>query len=102
VAVVTLTDSEVGEAAARGALDAEGLLGAQPGQLPPHRLLCCSTAVGKLSIIRQLEADIHIEADLQTATELHRLKAKIVYVPTKTGAEAPSQLNVIGGLDAIV
>ena len=35
--VVAHTDSEVGEAAVRGALDAVDLLGPGAGQLPPHR-----------------------------------------------------------------
>lgn len=53
--VVAHTDSEVGEAAVRGALDAADLLGPGPGQLPPHRSQRCRPSV--LFIWLQLRGD---------------------------------------------
>lgn len=58
--------SDVGEAVVRGALEAEGLLGAGPGQVSPHRLLLCGTQIGKVSVVRQLEPELHIDADAET------------------------------------
>jgi hypothetical protein len=42
-------EDDVGQAAVTGALEAAGLLGTQPGRIPPHRLLFCSTMEGKVS-----------------------------------------------------
>ena len=32
-------------------------------QVPAHRLLFCSTLQGKVSIVRQLEPELHIDGD---------------------------------------
>jgi hypothetical protein len=37
-------------------------------QLPPQRLLFCSTQPGKQSIVRQIEPDLHIDADIATVS----------------------------------
>lgn len=58
--------SDVGEATVRGALEHAGLLGPNHGQLPPHRLLFCGTREGKASMVRQLEPQLHIDADAET------------------------------------
>lgn len=56
------------------ALEAEGLLGCGKGQIPKHRLLCCSTQVGNIAIIRQLETSLHIESSRHVHKELARFK----------------------------
>ncbi len=37
VYVITHVEDDVGEATVRGALEAVGLVGSRPGQIPPHR-----------------------------------------------------------------
>ena len=34
--------------------------------MPAHRLLFCSTLEGKVSIVRQLEPELHIDGDPST------------------------------------
>ena len=58
---------DVGEATVRGALEAGGLVGQGPGQVPDHRLLFCSTLEGKVSLVRQLEPGLHIDGHARTA-----------------------------------
>ena len=36
------------------------------GQVPAHRVLFCSTLEGKVSIVRQLEPELHIDGHHQT------------------------------------
>lgn len=57
---------DIGEATVRGALEAGGLVGPSAGQIPPHRVLFCSTLEGKTSIVRQLEPELHIDGHPQT------------------------------------
>lgn len=59
-------ESDVGEAAVRGVLEGEGVCGTGKGQVPPHRVLFCGTAVGSTSMVRQLEPDLHIDGDAET------------------------------------
>lgn len=58
------------------ALEADGLLGQGAGQVPKHRVLTCSTEVGKVAIIRQLECSLHIENCKSVHDELARFKTK--------------------------
>ena len=57
---------DIGEATVRGALEAGALVGPAAGQIPPHRVLFCSTLDGKVSIVRQLEPDLHVDGHPQT------------------------------------
>ena len=57
---------DTGEATCRGALEAAGLVGSDKGQIPPQRLLFCSTLDGKASIVRQIEPSLHIDANAKT------------------------------------
>jgi len=65
-------EDDIGQAAVTGALEAAGLLGLGPAQLPPQRLLFCSTQAGKLSIVRQIEPELHMDGDAATVEELRR------------------------------
>jgi hypothetical protein len=62
------------------ALEADGLLGHGPGQVPKHRVLTCSTEVGKVAIVRQLECSLHIENCKSVYDELARFKTKQWFV----------------------
>jgi len=57
---------DMGEATCRGALEAGGLVGVGSGQIPPQRLLFCSSLEGKASIVRQLEPQLHIDGHSRT------------------------------------
>lgn len=60
------------EAVVCSSLELAGVVGDSPGQIPRHRLLVCSTVVGKVAIVRQLEAAQHVECDSTTHEELSR------------------------------
>ena len=59
---------DVGEATVRGALEDAGLVGNAEGQIKSHRLVFCSTLEGKVSIVRQLEPDLHIDGHPSTVS----------------------------------
>lgn len=81
---------DVGQAVVTGALEAAGLVGSQPGQLKPHRLLFCSTLDGKVSIVRQLEPDLHIDGSAKTIEDLKRFMPQLLHV-VQTGSVAAAQ-----------
>ena len=64
--LITHVVDDVGEATVQGALEDAGLIGFAPGQIKPHRMLFCSTLEGKVSIVRQLEPDLHIDGHPNT------------------------------------
>jgi hypothetical protein len=68
------------------ALEAAGVLGTGPGQIPKHRYLCCSTETGKIATIRQLEAALHVESQARVHAELSRFKIRqwLVGSPSET------------------
>ena len=66
VYLMTHVIDDVGEATVRGALEDAGLIGHNAGQIKPHRVLFCSTLEGKVSIVRQLEPDLHIDGHSTT------------------------------------
>ena len=47
--LITQVQDDIGQAVVLGALEAAGLLGTAPGQVPPHHVLFCSTLDGKVS-----------------------------------------------------
>ncbi|KAF5829924.1 hypothetical protein DUNSADRAFT_15304 [Dunaliella salina] len=78
---------DVGQAVITGALEAAGLIGPQPTQLPPQRLLFCSTHPGKQSMVRQIEPDLHVDSDARTVEDLRRFVPQLLWVGTE-GAPA--------------
>ena len=66
MSVILQVEDDTGEATCRGALEAGGLVGSAPGQIPSQRLLFCSTLDGKVSIVRQLEPQLHIDGHPKT------------------------------------
>jgi hypothetical protein len=60
------------EAIVLSSLEMAGVVGEAAGQIPRHRVLVCSTTIGKVAIVRQLEAAQHIECDAHVHDELSR------------------------------
>ena len=80
VFLVTHVIDDVGEATVRGALEDAGLVGSLEGQIRPHRLVFCSTLEGKVSIVRQLEPELHIDGHPSTVSSLQFLTASLCLV----------------------
>eukprot|EP01025_Chloroclados_australasicus_P029585 TRINITY_DN29598_c0_g1_i1.p1 TRINITY_DN29598_c0_g1~~TRINITY_DN29598_c0_g1_i1.p1 ORF type:complete len:144 (+),score=2.95 TRINITY_DN29598_c0_g1_i1:31-432(+) len=77
--VLILHDEQSGgvlEAVLWSALEGAGLVGDSQGQIPKHRLLTCTTHVGKIAIVRQLESSMHFESDEEVYSELSRFRVK--------------------------
>eukprot|EP00798_Chlamydomonas_sp_ICE-L_P031117 gene31117-6250_t len=72
VYLIAQVGDDVGQAVAEGVLDAAGLLGPGMDQVPQHRLLFCSSLDGKVSIVRQIEPDLHIDGHSATVEDLQR------------------------------
>lgn len=68
---------DIGEATVRGALEAGALVGLGAGQIPPYRVLFCSTLDGKVSIVRQLEPDLHVDGHPQTVRQSDASKSSL-------------------------
>lgn len=96
VYLLAQVDSDVGEAVVRAVLDHAGLLGRGAGQLPPHRLLFCGSLDGKVSVVRQLEPGLHVDAHPGTVHALQRFVPRLLLVatPGEGGAAAGSSSNV--------
>ena len=58
---------------------AGGLVGSEAGQIAPHKVLCCSTLEGKISIARQLEPGLHIDGHPATVGVLDFASVKHLY-----------------------
>lgn len=78
---------DVGQAVVLGALEAAGLVGKGTGQVPPHHVLFCSTLDGKVSIVRQIEPDLHIDGSGKTIEDLKRFMPQLLHV-TQPGTAA--------------
>lgn len=97
---------DVGQAAVTGALEACGALAsgagpAPPGTIRPHRLLFCSTLEGKVSIVRQLEPDLHVDGHPMTVHDLQRFVPQLLHVrPPAGAAPAPTSSAVAASLSA--
>ncbi|KAL4442723.1 hypothetical protein ABPG77_006717 [Micractinium sp. CCAP 211/92] len=87
---------DIGEAVVRGALEHAGLLGSGRGQVPPHRVLFCGTLDGKVSLVRQLEPDLHFDGHEKTVSDLQRFVKQLVLVqpPGAAGSSAAAAGNV--------
>lgn len=76
--VLAHVPDDIGQAVVTGAMEAAGLVG--HGKLPAHRLLFCSTPEGKVSIVRQIEPDLHIDGHVSTVEELRRFMPQLLLV----------------------
>ncbi|TYZ68689.1 hypothetical protein PybrP1_006622 [[Pythium] brassicae (nom. inval.)] len=68
---------DAGDQAAMGRLRA--FLSALSG-LQPHKVLFCTTAVGKVAFVRQLEPQLHVEVDQNVVRDLEKHVPRIVHV----------------------
>lgn len=80
---------DIGQAVVTGALEAADLLGSSPQHLPPQRLLFCSTQTGKQSMVRQIEPELHIDADPTTLEDLRRFVPQLLWVEGGGVEEGP-------------
>lgn len=71
-----LTSSE----AAVAAFEAAGNSSTKRRPLSPHRILCCTTSVGKVAFVRQIEPQVHVEVDLSVVRDLEKHVPRIVHV----------------------
>lgn len=85
--VITQVQDDVGQAVMLGALEAAGLVGAGPGQILPHHVLFCSTLDGKVSVVRQIEPDLHVDGSGKTIEDLKRFMPQLLHI-TQPGAAA--------------
>lgn len=66
------------------------------GGMKTHRILFCTTTIGKIAFVRQIEPQIHVEVDSGVTSELERHVPRIVHVPISSEhAATPSIPNVI-------
>jgi hypothetical protein len=89
---------DVGAALVAGALEAAGVLGGGPGQVPPQRLLLCGTLDGKVSVVRQLEPELHIDASPRTVGDLSRFVPQLLLI---TGGPGEGGSGSGGGAPAV-
>ncbi|KAL0041136.1 hypothetical protein WJX77_006003 [Trebouxia sp. C0004] len=92
VFLITHVIDDVGESTVRGALEDVGLVGASEGQIKPHRLVFCSTLEGKVSIVRQLEPELHIDGHPATVEDLKRFMPQILHI-IQPGSQAAAVGN---------
>ena len=88
--------SDVGEAVVRGALEASGVLGNGKRQIPPHRLIFCETLQGKVAVVRQLEPELHVDADHRTIGELQRFIPQQIHIYKPEESMASCKVGSIG------
>lgn len=101
--IVTQVQDDVGQAVLMGSLEAAGLVGDQPGQLRPHRLLFCSTLDGKMAIVRQIEPDLHIDGSAKTIDDLKRFMPQLLHIQqpgTQAAGQGSSNVIVSSSLKA--
>jgi hypothetical protein len=94
VYVIAHVEDDVGQAAVQGVMDAAGLVGAKVGCIKQHKILFCSTAEGKISMVRQLEPDLHIDAAAPTVQELKRFMPQLLHVTCGGAMAATGAPNV--------
>lgn len=78
--VLTQVQDDVGQAVVLGALEAAGLVGCAPGQVLPHHILFCSTLDGKVSVVRQIEPELHIDGSGKTIDDLKRFMPQLLHI----------------------
>ena len=96
---------DVGAALVSGALEAAGAVGtgdasAGGGAVAPQRLLLCGTEAGKVSIVRQLEPDLHVDASVRTVSDLQRFVPRLLLVPRGGARAAPEALAAAANVEA--
>ena len=86
----------VSQAVVSAALEAAGILGNEPGQVRPHRLLFCGTLEGKVAMVRQLEPDMHFDGHPSTVDDLKRFIPQLIHVQAPGAVAAASGAPNVG------
>lgn len=94
--LMSQVSSDVGEAVVRGALEAAGVIGKGPRQVPPHQLILCDTLKGKVAIVRQIEPDLHFDGDHNTVNELERFIPQQLHIFRENGIAARGTTGIVG------
>ncbi|KAE9077083.1 hypothetical protein PF010_g23649 [Phytophthora fragariae] len=67
-----------------------------PGGVKAHKILFCTTAIGKVAFVRQIEPQVHVEVDPGVVRDLEKHVPRIVHVPSSPeDTVVPSIPNVI-------
>mmetsp|Transcript_30170 Transcript_30170/g.85197 ORF Transcript_30170/g.85197 Transcript_30170/m.85197 type:complete len:112 (-) Transcript_30170:5289-5624(-) len=92
VFLLAQVEDDIGEATVRASLEASGVIGKNPGQIPSHHLVFCGTSAGKVSIVRQLEPELHIDSSDKTVEDLKRFLPQLLQIPDleSKGIDAPN------------
>ncbi|KAG7387637.1 hypothetical protein PHYPSEUDO_013887 [Phytophthora pseudosyringae] len=74
-----------------------------PGGIKAHKIIFCTTAIGKIAFVRQIEPHVHVEVDAAVVRELEKHVPRIVHVQTSPeDAVGPTVPNVIHVGDSFV
>lgn len=95
VYILAHVGSDVGEAVIRAALETSNILGPGIRQLPPHRLIFCEKLKGKVSLVRQIEPQLHIDGSSETLEELQRFIPHLYQVVRKGHAPAVCKTSLV-------
>jgi len=95
VYILAHVKSDVGEAVVRAALETSNVLGPGIRQLPPHRLIFCEKLKGKVSLVRQIEPQLHIDGSSETLEELQRFIPHLYQVVRKGGSPAACKTSLV-------
>ncbi|KAG7384097.1 hypothetical protein PHYBOEH_009654 [Phytophthora boehmeriae] len=67
-----------------------------PGGIKTHKILFCTTAIGKIAFVRQIEPHIHVEVDAGVVHDLEKHVPRVVHISaTPVDAAASSAPNVV-------
>jgi len=108
VYILCQVSDDIGEAAVRAALEFSGLMGSNQGQIQSQRFLFCETLIGKMSLVRQLEPEVHIDGDSSTVEQLKRFIPRLITVQNnrssslsrnESGKETDSSSNGVKVVD---
>jgi hypothetical protein len=85
--LITRIVDDIGQAAVLGALEASGVVGDGLGAVKPHRVLFCSSPEGVVSMVRQIEPDLHVDSSSATISDLKRFMPRLLHIaPDGSGA----------------
>ncbi|DAZ99930.1 TPA: hypothetical protein N0F65_008737 [Lagenidium giganteum] len=80
--------------------------GATKTGIKAHKVLFCTSSVGKIAFVRQLEPQVHVEVDASTVRELEKHVPRIVHVTHQQDAPssacAGSNAHVVDSLSSYV
>ncbi|RLN06624.1 hypothetical protein BBI17_007303 [Phytophthora kernoviae] len=74
-----------------------------PGWVKAHKILFCTTSIGKIAFVRQIEPHVHVEVDSGVVRDLEKHVPHIVHIPTTPVDAATSSVpNVAHVSDSFV